>query len=531
MLVQQSLWDAIDTAHNALHRSITSILREPSFTQTQHVLALIPSERERASTTIKGRKGQVSDCKHRLEIAQQTLKELETLCTSVENGLDMCLQPIGGLPQELVQHIVYFAVESPRKARQIMTLSQVSRAWRDAVFTMPRLFVSPDWGWAPNVLQSWLARAGTRPLHPYIALTDSDSESLLDKLSKAVTPQLQRVQTLHIEVQGYFDSGFPSSFSELFQRHPLPLVETLIITGKGPGRISIDTDQSPRLRTLHSSGIPIALLPEGKHNLNSLGWRVQTIEDTKLLANAAASQTVPFHLTIYAHPSEVIDSSLMIEPESRTADCWRNVISLRLHGFCGRDSEQIGSLISQLEMPNLVSLELIELSYEVFSILVETMPLVTSRRVENLLMACVERTTVSPKNFFGPLSDTKRRKNTELPFPNLAQFALRDFLSEERCDWSNDFDSIKTFVEARRGILKQLILPTRFRPVAPPPDLQPQASSETDSDSPPRPPPAPKEALTFGQEASLLEAGGVKEVLYDFTIDHHGFDVKPPRYF
>ncbi|KAF8285321.1 hypothetical protein DL93DRAFT_2174424 [Clavulina sp. PMI_390] len=302
MIVQQSLWDAAQGTINDLSSSINSALRDPSFSQAQHVLTLTPSRRERASAAIKDRKDQVSDYKHRLEVARSSLTELETLCASVLNILDMCLHPIGALPQELVQHIAHFTVESPRSARQIMTLSQVCQTWRAAIFTMPKLFVSPDRGWAPDVLNLWLARAGTRVPHSRISVTDSESQDIVDKVSQAITPYLQRVQTLHVEVHGYtHDSSFPSSFSEIFRSHPLPLLESPIITDQGSGAIVLNSDQAPRLRTLYSSGRPIALLSGGKLALRSLGWRVKSLEDIKTLATAAASQTNPFHLTIYAH--------------------------------------------------------------------------------------------------------------------------------------------------------------------------------------------------------------------------------------
>ncbi|KAF8285322.1 hypothetical protein DL93DRAFT_2174425 [Clavulina sp. PMI_390] len=144
-------------------------------------------------------------------------------------------------------------------------------------------------------------------------------------------------------------------------------------------------------------------------------------------------------------------------------------------------------------MVNLVSLELVELSDEVFSVFVETLPPITSHRVERMLLACVERDTISPKDFFEPLSKPKANDDGNIPFPNLSQFALQDFFGYE----------------------------------SGPPDKD---ITNAEIDSPSTPAPAPSESLTPEQEQSLLEAGNM-EITYDLMIDHHGLDVKLPRYY
>ncbi|KAF8316047.1 hypothetical protein DL93DRAFT_2166289 [Clavulina sp. PMI_390] len=514
-MVQQSLWDTIEAVISELSRSVISTFHDPSFTQAEHILTLIPTQRERASAAINVCKAEVSRCKQQLDATQQRLRELENLCISIENGLDTCLSPIGALPLELVQHIAHFTVESPRHARQIMVLSQVSPKWRAAIFTMSRLFVAPNWGWAEDVLASWLSRTGTRLLHPYIAVDDSDSGKSLDIFSQTILPYLHRTQSLHIKLDGYSkDSEFPSSFSEMFQSRSLPLLESLIITGQGLGKFSLNPDQTPHLQTLHSSGRPLVLLSEQKPVFNSLGWRVKSTEDVKSLAGAAASQTAPFHLTMYAHRSKTVDYRLTVGPELRAADCWKHVTSLRLHGFRGRDQERIRSLFRQLEMVNLVSLELIELSDKVFSILAEALPPVTSRSVEKIVIGCVERRKVSAKGFLEPMSTAKANDDGELPFRNLCQFALCDFRPEEPCDWENDFEAIKT-----------------FRPNHPPPDEPGDPISGTENGSEPHPTPTAKGSLTLANELSLVEVGSLEEIKYDLIIENHGFDVKLPHYY
>ncbi|KAF8285323.1 hypothetical protein DL93DRAFT_1322935, partial [Clavulina sp. PMI_390] len=128
MIVQQSLWDTAQSAIDELSRSVASSI--PSFIEAQHPLTLIPSQREQASAALNDRKSQILHCKQQIEATKMALKVLEDVFLSAENALDMYFHPIGALPLELVQHIAHFTIKSPESARQIMSLSQVSRKWR-----------------------------------------------------------------------------------------------------------------------------------------------------------------------------------------------------------------------------------------------------------------------------------------------------------------------------------------------------------------------------------------------------------------
>ncbi|KAF8311212.1 hypothetical protein DL93DRAFT_2083664 [Clavulina sp. PMI_390] len=168
-------------------------------------------------------------------------------------------------------------------------------------------------------------------------------------------------------------------------------------------------------------------------------------------------------------------------------------------------------------MPNLVSLELVDLSYQVFTDVVHKLPDVTNRRIEKLLIACREQKP--DDNFILPLNAAKQGAEDQMPpFPNLQGFALRDADPRKKCEWSIDFEVMEALAESRRGTLTQLVLPSAFRPLL-------LATERVLDDNP-----APKQALTIGQESRLKMVGNLAEIAYDFTIDSHGLSEMYPRY-
>ncbi|KAF8302524.1 hypothetical protein DL93DRAFT_495990 [Clavulina sp. PMI_390] len=231
--------------------------------------------------------------------------------------------------------------------------------------------------------------------------------------------------------------------------------------------------------------------------------------------NAAESQANPFHLSIYAHPLTHVKGSLLVA--HRTPNCWDYVTSLRLHRFSEKDEENIGSLVSQLDMPNLVSLELVELDHRVFIEVLKKIPESTNSRVERLLItSCDYRhpDLISPLNEVS--QDGHYRKQA---FPNLRELVLRDPAYVLTSKLSTDFTVIKAFVESRRGTLEKLILPSI---------LQPRPSDAEESEYSSR---AFDFALTSDEESALQLAGSLAQIGYDFTIDNHGGAPRYQRYF
>ncbi|KAF8311208.1 hypothetical protein DL93DRAFT_2229842 [Clavulina sp. PMI_390] len=523
MLVEESLLAAVQSAQEALSKAVSLALLAPSFTQLRHVSSFVPAERKQACTSIANLTSQVHECKIQVEALQKSLDSMHALCTSTEGVLTMCVAPICALPIELLQWIAHFAVESPLKTRQILNISHISPTWRTAVFGMPRLFVSPDWGWSPSSLDEWLSRSGSRPLHPRLTLhSQSEASEKLQMMSKALNPYLHRVQTFRLETTTRFHVEFPPSFVELFHNHPLPLLESFVISVKGDHRLHFELSQAPLLRTLHSSQLPIAISGE-KFHLENIGCRVHSLEDLEHLIDMGARQTTPFHLSIYAHTLASIHDPLTTKRQFNGG--WSNIQSLRLHGFCGGDREHMGTLVRQLELPSLLSLELLELSNRVLGIVANELPIITNRCIKNLVVACLEGTTVSPGEYLSPLFQT--RPDDATPFQNVSKFFLCDLDPEKPCQWLANFEAIKSFVAGRRGQLKEFGLPLSFRPHPRPLNVtvDPSGSPEetaVDPDS--------ESSLTSDQEQGLLEAGELAEITYGYVIHHHGYDLELPHY-
>ncbi|KAF8311192.1 hypothetical protein DL93DRAFT_2229829 [Clavulina sp. PMI_390] len=460
MLAPQSLWTSVERSHKALFESISSDLKSSRLALPPHLLSVLPSLREQASAALYRDRARISECRERIRAAQKSFDEMDALCAFSENTLNMCIQPIGALPFELIRRIFHFAIESPHQHQQIIQLSGVSRAWRSTVLSMSDLFIAPKWTWAAEMLESWISRSSSHPLHVYISLSDEDrSNHVLHGISMDLVPHISRVQVIHVEGRGYFKKVFPASFRSIFQEYPLPLLEDIVFHGWNSLQLYVSVDRAPQLRRLHSFGIAICV-PQRPLRLQSLGIKVYDARDLGRAINIARLQANPFHLSIYAHPLTHVKESLLVA--FRPADCWVHVTSLRLYRFSEKDKKHIGSLVSQLVMPNLVSLELVELDHEVFVEVLRTMPESTNTHIERLLITSCD---YRHPDFISPLNEVKKDgHDRKQVFPNLRELIVRDPAYVLTSKLSNDFLIIKAFVESRRGTLEQLILPSILQP-------------------------------------------------------------------
>ncbi|KAF8311193.1 hypothetical protein DL93DRAFT_2169234 [Clavulina sp. PMI_390] len=465
MLAPQSLWDSIESSHQTLLETISDALQSPSLAGPGHVLGALATQREEATAIIYRHIACVSECRRPIDAAQKFFSKLDTLCAITENTLNRCASPIGALPIELIQHIMDVTVESPNHWRQVIALSHVSQFWRSVALHMPRLFVSPNWTWPRDALSTWISRAGTS--HLQIDATPSTregslSQDLLKRMSIGAKSYLHRVQSIRIEWRRPDLKDFPEEFTSIFKHCSLPALEEIIIFGIGPQELFIRLDNVPRLRTLHIPGIPLTLVHQEPPQVRSLGIKVESANDLETAMNIAKLQTNPIHLSLYSDIFTSIKASLVVK--KRPMDCWTHVTSLRLSFFLGDDERHAASLASQLDMPNLLSFELMKVSPRVFVSIVNALPEVTSYSVERLLIA--SEASGPNQKFITPLIVNQHGATAPLPsyFPNLREFALCDSNTKVPSKWRIGFDDIRALVEGRRGVLKQLILPSPFRP-------------------------------------------------------------------
>ncbi|KAF8311194.1 hypothetical protein DL93DRAFT_2083645 [Clavulina sp. PMI_390] len=155
-------------------------------------------------------------------------------------------------------------------------------------------------------------------------------------------------------------------------------------------------------------------------------------------------------------------------------------------------------LISLLEMPNLSSLELIELGRLVLSMAFKQLPGVTSCSVKTLVIACADETTLRDSISLLTLDETWSSGRTPLHFPDIHELALGDTAPERPRKGLINFKLLKALANNRGG------------------------TGES--------PRIDDKRLTADEELSLLAVGALSEITYDFTVDDHGVPVEFPRY-
>ncbi|KAF8320451.1 hypothetical protein DL93DRAFT_2094355 [Clavulina sp. PMI_390] len=478
MLIKQSELSAVQVAHEALLKSVSLALQSPCFTQVRHVWSTfdIP-ERKRAVESINSLTAQILECRQQIESFQITLDEIHNLCISTEGALAMCANPIAALPAELVQRVARFVVETPRKAKQITTLAQVSRTWRSIMFDISEHFVAPDWTWNREALEDWISRARGRAIEAHVIVRDGSNEALA-----SLSPYLSRLQCLHL-VSEDAESLHQAGWQEMIFQHSMPMMTSINIAGVGNELMYIDPSQTPMLHTLHSVATPIAFGSSEEKSINlrlrNLGWRVHNNADLQNLIDAVSLQTVDFHLTMYAHQNIPLPAPFMLE--RRHPSCWNHLASLRIHGFVNEDHQFFMSLVHYLDAPNLRSLELVDITLSVLRRFAAELAL-TNARIERLLIATVDTKGVM-KNLLQPFITDNHRDDAKLVAYNIREFVLCDFDESSPNLWELDIISFKAFVKARNGTLKRLVLPSSLQPV--PEEVPKVKGSKTTTDDSP----------------------------------------------
>ncbi|KAF8311199.1 hypothetical protein DL93DRAFT_2169239 [Clavulina sp. PMI_390] len=508
MLAPQSIWDAFEKSHSALLEAISSALQSPSFLETHHVLNLLPSQRQ--FSAIYRDKDRVVECRKRISDANKALEKIDAICFAAEGVLEMRIQPVAVLPLELIQYIVNFVIESPNEWKKIFRLSHVSHTWRSAVFAMPKLFISPNWsGSSRDVLEAWITRAGLNPLHvEVLPCVKRDAWDKIYRMSLAVVPYLYRVQSIQIDCEGKGVLEFPPAFTSIFRDYNLPILERVFFSRKYPAKLLIRADRAPRLKDLHSFHALLKLTHYESLQVRSLGMRVHSADDLNHLMDIARLQDSPFHLTMYNHSLET--NNVGFPTRHGGSSAWVNVISLSLslQGQPGR----LGDLIRQLEMPRLISLELVSPNKAVFETIVQNLPRITESSIKKLVILLSEHRVQC--DFIQHLNLTRKEdRNLAQPKPpqfhSLTQFVLCNWNATLRREkpWNISFKAIKTFVKDRKGVLKHLILP---------PDLCPKRLDKNERNRE-----LSLQALTLDQESELLSVGDLSRIEYEFRISHH----------
>ncbi|KAF8306961.1 hypothetical protein DL93DRAFT_2088338 [Clavulina sp. PMI_390] len=426
---------------------------------------------------------------------------------------------IGKLPPELLYQTIHLAVGLPSERRQTLALLSVCRIWRAVILDMSELFVSPDWAaWPADTIAQWTLRAGDRLLDGLIS-HQGDMVSLHTRLELACTallPFAARLQTLRVQIHRIMA---PEAFQQLLRAGNMPQLESIVI-GYVECDVEIDASSMPRLHTLHAGGLRLRV--RGNFPLlRQLGWRLSAPEDLDRLISLLEFQTLPFHLTIFGHHDMQLFWPFEFNAETRT--CWAHLTSLRIQGFGERDAEHFGTIARQLWAPNLRQLEIIEVEPRIFGIIILKLPSETSSAVQTLLLGYTgDRPHDLSFYLTLLLGDDSYQADDLPPLPNLVNLVVRDLTDAPGSGWNVDFHSLEQCVRRRHGTLQRLILPSRYRP---------SSMMRRDNRRVSRARISIQDTLLTDRDERLREEGGLKEISYAFSIDHHGFDIEQPRYF
>ncbi|KAF8311206.1 hypothetical protein DL93DRAFT_1509852 [Clavulina sp. PMI_390] len=538
-------WRTLKIAQRGLIDAIASQLSSPSFTQIQHLLSCTPNDRPSVRASIQSLDSQISILISQFEEFQVSQEEITVLylhCKSIKSKLAACITPIDSLPAELIQHIVNFVVESPRHARQITTISHVSRTWRSAVFGMPKLFASPDWLYWPNDFRAeWIARAGQHHLEAWLIETGYTPEATfrLQTGSAALLSLAARLSTLRLHINELHT--IPHELMMLFTQ-PMPNMESIIVLGGRGTRVPIAIWDTPRLHTLYSShfhfffdfdskteGDPKSVKENELYSLRNIGSLVHHASELEDLLDIGERLKNKFRLTIHASPDDELAESLL-KPWKIRPNAWLHLSSLRLHGFNDEDERRFKELVKRFSAPQLRSLELFDMGSQLFVDLAAAMPAETSSHVTTLLIAGFENWERSLKTYIEVLR-IDSISSTRCSFPNLVHLIFQDLPGTKPRIPQVDVKQLARCLATRRGILKRLILPS---------NLDPSNASEPSLDSDPRQSDLefsrfstpyslhPTVRLTVDDERAIREAGDLDELGYTYLISYHGFDLFEP---
>ncbi|KAF8306952.1 hypothetical protein DL93DRAFT_159639 [Clavulina sp. PMI_390] len=379
------------------------------------------------------------------------------------------------LPLELLQHIFNFFIASPEHARQIIILSHVSVSWRSVMFGMPKLFISPDWiNWTEVVIADWTNRAGTRYLHAHLTQSVSPhgkkSKRAHDALIKrlpTLTPFMHRICSLRIDIIRSKDLVAARELLSGSHTPSFPTLKTLIVRSKlydpAARTLQINLTIFPVLNILYIPNLSLEINGSISPTIKTLGWRVLDSNNLRALAEALTPHTSPLHLTIFAH--ETMEIRGPFASFEQYWGCWLRLTSLRLHGLSGRDSENFGSLLSQLHASKLQRLELVDIDQLLLISLITNLPSGSSCSVEFLLIAPKKFLRRELNSYLSPLTACRSGSQELLSFPNLREFVICDPYPTQSY-WEVDLVAIEAFVLGRRGILEQLFLPSSLKPLS-----------------------------------------------------------------
>ncbi|KAF8311209.1 hypothetical protein DL93DRAFT_2083660 [Clavulina sp. PMI_390] len=319
---------------------------------SRHILTIPSGERPgyRASLAQDGRS--IENCRKHIQQLSTKLDEIDSACLSLEDTIYASVAPFNAMPTEIIEHIIHFAITTPKQAGRIVQLSLVCKLWNTLVFGMSELFVAPDWeSWPDTFIAKWLSLSASRAITCEIPPSLVAFKSLVTSL-----PLLgSRITTLSIDV-GNVDLGLFASLFDNYQA--LARLHSLTITGFYP-QIDFSSASLPELDTLYTteSRVAIPTLP----TLQNFGCRMYELEDFLSLLNVIGLCHSLQHVTLFI-------SSLFVVNPMPTGKSWstpdithRSLTSLRFQGYSSGDTEFIRPYLRALGNFHLKGLELFDL--------------------------------------------------------------------------------------------------------------------------------------------------------------------------
>ncbi|KAF8299288.1 hypothetical protein DL93DRAFT_2161100 [Clavulina sp. PMI_390] len=269
----------------------------------------------------------------------------------------------GGLPLELMQHVIHFAIESPRDTSTIIKLSHVSQGLRSAITKMPELFVQANYQlWPASAIDEWCSRANSRPLViAFKADIDSDEANAISKVKATHVEGSQLIYLKFGPKRARHATDGDAGVNSWFAR-PLPLLRTLCYSDTRRGSISLSffdlfPSNFPSLQSLY--------LPETSHlvvggpfaRLQNLGILVCNTQSLQRFVQMIVNLQSLTHLTLYGHPAEATE---LHDYTPNPIQTMSSLLSLQMARYWGNDAENIDVILDSFTAPNLQILELID---------------------------------------------------------------------------------------------------------------------------------------------------------------------------